>query len=398
MKNSTKNVVFAGGGLFVLSLVAYISYRLGKKSNKPKIKCNKEITVKITNDIDGSMCDVDVPINATIRDVIVGLIKEQFLKSNPKNYLAMQFSLYSLSGTKYDCLDRTIAEYGWHDGDNIIAAPLPYQYETSSNQDSFSDSIVQEIRVKIINELTGFECDIDVPIDADIYDIIIGLIMEQFLEPENDSCTGIWVLKDSDQGHEYVNRNKTVQEYGWQDGQTFVAFKKCNGITLTLENAETGQHISKTFDKKSTIHDIMNDLYKEGFLVQLPHCFAWVCKNNNSILGFFDTLGLKLNSGDKLLFCCEEYDPKREISIHVVKGFYGAECLVYVPMNATVGDVIVGLINEGFLDMDTPSSPIVLYNSDENNRVRYDDRSFTIREYGWQDDQTIIAVCEETCR
>ena len=26
MKNSTKNVVFAGGGLFVLSLVAYISY------------------------------------------------------------------------------------------------------------------------------------------------------------------------------------------------------------------------------------------------------------------------------------------------------------------------------------------------------------------------------------
>ena len=231
------------------------------------------------------MCDVDVPINATIRDVIVGLIKEQFLKSNPKNYLAMQFSLYSLSGTKYDCLDRTIAEYGWHDGDNIIAAPLPYQYETSSNQDSFSDSIVQEIRVKIINELTGFECDIDVPIDADIYDIIIGLIMEQFLEPENDSCTGIWVLKDSDQGHEYVNRNKTVQEYGWQDGQTFVAFKKCNGITLTLENAETGQHISKTFDKKSTIHDIMNDLYKEGFLVQLLELSRNVQSENTQNLG-----------------------------------------------------------------------------------------------------------------
>ena len=397
MKDVTKKVVFASAGLCALSIVACISYNLGKKkSNKLKKAFNKEITVKITNDIDGSTCDVDVPINATIRDVIVGLIKEQFLKSNPESYLAMQFSLYSLSGTKYDCLDKTIAEYGWHNGDDIIAAPLPYQHETSFIQNSFSDSIIQEIKVKIINGVTGFDCDIDVPIDADISDIIVGLINEQFLEPENDSSTGIWVLKDSDQGHEYVNRNKTVQEYGWQDGQIFVAFKKYRGITLTLENAETGEQISKTFEKKSTIHDIVIELCKEGFLVQLPTCFEWVCKYNNCILGFSDTLGSKLNSGDKLLFCCEEYDPKQEISIHMLIGFNGAECLVCVPMDATVGDVIVGLINEGICDIDTPWSPIVLYNSDENSRVRYDDRSFTIREYGWQDGQTIIAVCEMT--
>ncbi len=344
----------------------------------------KKFTVKITNDVDGSVCDVVVPNNATIRDVIVGLIKEQFLKSDHKSYLAMQFNLYSLSGIKYNCLDRTIAEYGWQNGDDIIAAPLPYQDVVLSNQDTFSDSIIQEINVKIINGVTGADCDIDVPIDADISDIIVGLINERFLEPENDSYTGIWVLKDSYQGLIYDNRNKTVQEYGWQDGQTFVAFKECNNITLTLENAETGQQISKAFKKNSAICDIMNVLYKEGFLVRLPTCFEWVCKYNNSVLGFSDTLASSLNSGDVLLFCCEEYAPNQEISIRVVRGFGGAECVIYVPMNATVGDVIAGLINEGFLDADSG--------------VKYDDRSITVKEYGWQEGQTIIAVCEEACR
>lgn len=273
----------------------------------------KKFTVKITNDVDGSVCDVVVPNNATIRDVIVGLIKEQFLKSDHKSYLAMQFNLYSLSGIKYNCLDRTIAEYGWQNGDDIIAAPLPYQDVVLSNQDTFSDSIIQEINVKIINGVTGADCDIDVPIDADI-------------------------------------------------------------------------------------SDIMNVLYKEGFLVRLPTCFEWVCKYNNSVLGFSDTLASSLNSGDVLLFCCEEYAPNQEISIRVVRGFGGAECVIYVPMNATVGDVIAGLINEGFLDADTPSAPNVLYNSDADSGVKYDDCSITVKEYGWQEGQTIIAVCEEACR
>lgn len=43
MKNITKNVVFASAGLCVLSAVAYISYNLGKKSNKLKDDNNKEI-------------------------------------------------------------------------------------------------------------------------------------------------------------------------------------------------------------------------------------------------------------------------------------------------------------------------------------------------------------------
>ena len=69
-----------------------------------------------------------------------------------------------------------------------------------------------------------------------------------------------------------------------------------------------------------------------------------------------------------------------------------------VPMDATVGDVIVGLINEGFLDADTPSATTVLYNKDADggisSGVKYDDRSKTVKEYGWQKGQTLVAVSE----
>ena len=87
-----------------------------------------------------------------------------------------------------------------------------------------------------------------------------------------------------------------------------------------------------------------------------------------------------------------------EINVKIVKGIGGADCDIDVPMDATVGDVIVGLINEGFLDADTPSATTVLYNKDVDggisSGVKYDDRSKTVKEYGWQKDQTLVAVSE----
>lgn len=37
------------------------------------------------------------------------------------------------------------------------------------------------------------------------------------------------------------------------------------------------------------------------------------------------------------------------INVQIVKGIGGAFCDIDVPMEVTVGDVIFGLINEGFL-------------------------------------------------
>ena len=87
-----------------------------------------------------------------------------------------------------------------------------------------------------------------------------------------------------------------------------------------------------------------------------------------------------------------------EINVKVVKGIGGADCDIDVPMDATVGDVIVGLVNEGFLDPDSTSATTVLYNKDADggisSGVKYDDRSKTVKEYGWQKGQTLVAVSE----
>ena len=90
-----------------------------------------------------------------------------------------------------------------------------------------------------------------------------------------------------------------------------------------------------------------------------------------------------------------------EINVKIVKGLDGKDCDVDVPMDATVGDVIVGLIDNGFLDPDNPPAAInVLYNKDGKQGTvagtKYDDRSKTVKEYGWETGQTLCALADVT--
>ena len=81
-----------------------------------------------------------------------------------------------------------------------------------------------------------------------------------------------------------------------------------------------------------------------------------------------------------------------EINVKVVRFGYGADCDIEVPIDVTVGDVIEGLIYYGFLAPDNPPEAInVLYGMDG---PKYDDRSKTVKEYGWQKGQTLVAVSE----
>lgn len=85
-----------------------------------------------------------------------------------------------------------------------------------------------------------------------------------------------------------------------------------------------------------------------------------------------------------------------EINVRILKGLDGKDCEIDVPADATVGDVIIGLVNEGFIEADTQSAMTVLYNKDADggisSGVKYDDRSKTVKEYGWQNGQTLVAV------
>lgn len=84
---------------------------------------------------------------------------------------------------------------------------------------------MDEINVKIIEGITGQDCDIDVPLDATIGDVLIGLVNEGFISPDNQSGRNVLYNKDGNQGTpqgvKYDDRNKTVKEYGWQSGQSF---------------------------------------------------------------------------------------------------------------------------------------------------------------------------------
>lgn len=91
-----------------------------------------------------------------------------------------------------------------------------------------------------------------------------------------------------------------------------------------------------------------------------------------------------------------------EINVKVVRGIDGSDCDIEVPTDATVGDVIVGLVNEGFLNADNSSARNVLYNKDANGGIssdgKYYDRSKTVKEYGWQNGQTLIAIYESVAK
>ena len=86
-----------------------------------------------------------------------------------------------------------------------------------------------------------------------------------------------------------------------------------------------------------------------------------------------------------------------EITVKILRGLDGdgAECDIDVPVDATVGDVITGLVSEGFLQPDSQSGKVVLYNKDADGGisagVKYEDRSKTVKEYGWKNGQTLVA-------
>lgn len=172
-----------------------------------------------------------------------------------------------------------------------------------------------------------------------------------------------------------------------------------SNITLTVVNDATGQQIIKTYKKNSSIGDVINSLCVDNFLASPPDNFYWECQCNSIIIGVSDILDAKLKSGDTLLFCCKEFASCGEIQIAIVRVSDNISCDIDVPLDATIGDVIVGLINEGFLEPDYPSSINTLCSIDctfnwDSVTGKYCDRSKTIKEYGWQYGQTIKAVRE----
>ncbi len=159
-------------------------------------------------------------------------------------------------------------------------------------------------------------------------------------------------------------------------------------ITLKLTNAETGQTIVKEFNENTVTADIYNTLYEIGFLSLDSDDYSWFCDYDqvNSNMKTIKSCGL--HSGDELMFHNE-----KKISI-TIKGPYGSEDYdIDVPVDATIGDVIIGLISAGILKAETDGVRNYLCLSGNAKEIS---RNKTIGECGWKIGQYVFANCSES--
>jgi len=82
----------------------------------------------------------------------------------------------------------------------------------------------------------------------------------------------------------------------------------------------------------------------------------------------------------------------KQINVKVVNGIGGEDCDVEMPIDTTVGELIVGLVNAGFLASDYHYASYMLYDLDVTSGIKYDDYNKTAKEYGWQNGQVFVAV------
>lgn len=97
-----------------------------------------------------------------------------------------------------------------------------------------------EISVRIIKGIDGADCDIDVPLEATIRDVIEGLLAANFLESNNGSTGYNFYRRESDGGIsfdvKYSDQSKRIKECGWKNGDVFVvAYEALYGCPFAKE-------------------------------------------------------------------------------------------------------------------------------------------------------------------
>ena len=171
-------------------------------------------------------------------------------------------------------------------------------------------------------------------------------------------------------------------------------------IEFKVVNAETGHAIDLCYDCYYgciTVSDLIDYLIDKKFLAQFKsEEYYWACYFDEKRIYWNDELmSVGIKTGSRIVLRKKKME---EISLKIFIGFGGYDVDIDVPITATVGDVISGLIGEGILHADTAGLRNELYyennNEDISTYIKYDDRSKTIEEYGWQNGQTIIAVSE----
>lgn len=193
-----------------------------------------------------------------------------------------------------------------------------------------------------------------------------------------------------------------IQASNNQPSKKKIQIQKCARLMpVIFHNTANDTRFRIYLTSNLLLRDIYHLLLDLSIIIDPPAHFAWKMYSNSSELDYSLTLyenHICKSSEIEVSCVAIPYPTNVEtINVKIVKGIGGADCDIDVPMDATVGDVIVGLINEGFLDPDSTSAATVLYNKDADGGisagVKYDDRSKTVKEYGWKNGQSFVAVC-----
>ena len=113
------------------------------------------------------------PDNSTSRNLLIHYGNGEVLN----NYEDYDIEFGICSSDCYSVLGKTIEEYEWKDNDVIMCS-----------RESYCDLSLPEISITIINGIGGAECEIDVPTDTTVRDIIVGLMNDGFLDADIEWC------------------------------------------------------------------------------------------------------------------------------------------------------------------------------------------------------------------
>ncbi len=140
-----------------------------------------------------------------------------------------------------------------------------------------------------------------------------------------------------------------------------IKIQKCAGLMpVIFHNTATDARFRIYLTSNLLLRDIYHLLMDLDIIIDPPAHFIWKMYSNNSELD--NSLTLYQNhicedSEIEVSCVATPYGTNIEtINVKIVKCIGGADCDIDVPIDATVEDVIIGLINEGFLDAETARS------------------------------------------
>ncbi len=122
---------------------------------------------------------------------------------------------------------------------------------------------MNEINVKIVNGYSGEDCNVDIPLQATLNEVITQLIDCGFLLKDSPNKHNVLYNKDVNGGinacNAYRDRECTIESIGWNNGQVFIAMYETRIFETTDDNNLVAK-VDALTEKVKKIEDSINEI------------------------------------------------------------------------------------------------------------------------------------------